>query len=110
MNLRTLVLVALTAVAGSAMGCAKSAHQEGTALEGAEKEAFGRMSVEELSAKMDEAKAGKLELAVFDNNQHERFDKGHIPGAKWVAFNDVKASDLPANKDATLVFYCANEH
>ena len=33
-----------------------------------------------------------------------------MPGAKWVKFNEVKASDLPADKASTLVFYCANEH
>jgi rhodanese-related sulfurtransferase len=68
------------------------------------------MSIEELESKMTAAKAGQLKLAVFDNNQREVFDKGHIPTAKWVAFDKVQASDLPADKDTTLVFYCANEH
>ena len=59
---------------------------------------------------MSDAKAGKGKLAVFDNNQREVFDKGHIPGARWVDFKDIKTSDLPADKDTPLVFYCSNEH
>jgi rhodanese-related sulfurtransferase len=47
---------------------------------------------------------------VFDNNQKERFDKGHIPGAKWVNPSEITAATLPANKSATLVFYCADPH
>jgi ABC-type enterochelin transport system substrate-binding protein len=46
---------------------------------------------------------------VFDNNPKEMFDEGHLPGAKWVEFDKVKADVLPADKKATLVFYCANE-
>ena len=49
-------------------------------------------------------------LTVIDNNSRERFQKSHVPTAKWVSFLDVKASDLPASKDSRLVFYCANEH
>jgi hypothetical protein len=80
-------------------GSAEEAHAE-----------FGKMSVDELQAKMDEAKAGKAKLFVYDNNDAKHYADGHIPGAKWVKFNEVKASDLPPEKDATLVFYCANEH
>jgi rhodanese-related sulfurtransferase len=47
---------------------------------------------------------------VFDNNQKERFDKGHVPGAKWVDPSSVTAAVLPADKTATLVFYCADTH
>jgi len=74
------------------------------------KESFGRLTVDELTARMSDAKAGKGKLAIFDNNQREDFDKGHIPGARWVDFKDVKASDLPADKDTPLVFYCSSEH
>ena len=49
-------------------------------------------------------------LTVIDNNTESRYRKSHVPTAKWVAFNDVKASDLPADKAQRLVFYCANEH
>ena len=47
---------------------------------------------------------------VFDNNGKDVYDKEHVPSAKWVAFDKVTAADLPADKDATLVFYCMNDH
>lgn len=47
---------------------------------------------------------------VYDNNNKAVYDKGHLPGAKWLDFAEVKESDLPSDKAATLVFYCANEH
>ena len=73
-------------------------------------EAFGRLTVDELAAKMKAAKEGTIKLAVFDNNERQRFDKGHIPGATWVKFDAVKASDLPADRETTLVFYCTNQY
>jgi Rhodanese-like domain len=111
MNARIFVIGALAAtVATGAAGCKKNAEDHGGDTAVAEKESFGRLSVDELDAQMNDAKAGKLKLAVFDNNHKDRFDKGHIPGAKWVAFDKIQASDLPADKDTELVFYCANEH
>ena len=71
---------------------------------------FQSLSLADLNAKMSEAKAGKLVLQLIDNNSLERWKSSHIPGAKWVLYDEVKASDLPADKTATLVFYCANEH
>jgi rhodanese-related sulfurtransferase len=47
---------------------------------------------------------------VYDNNSEDRYKVSHVPTAKWVQFDEVKASDLPQEKDAKLVFYCANEH
>ncbi len=47
---------------------------------------------------------------VFDNNAKDVYDKGHVPTAKWVAFNAVKESDLPKDKSRKLIFYCANTH
>jgi len=111
MSPRTLAHFGLFLLAlAAAPACAKSGHDatKGGTVE--EKELFGRLSLSELEAKMTAAKAGQLKLAVFDNNEHERFMKSHIPGAKWVQFDKVQASDLPGDKDTTLVFYCANEH
>lgn len=73
-------------------------------------EPFGRFTIEQLDAKLKEAKAGKLKLYIFDNNSHERYQKSHLPGARWVDYSKLQVSDLPKEKDATLVFYCANEH
>ncbi|MFO0760215.1 MAG: rhodanese-like domain-containing protein [Byssovorax sp.] len=113
MKHRTILWLMLLALPlGSALGCAKQRQEGGPKAEAsaAEAEPFGRMTMEELDARMAEAKAGKLNLKIYDNNHKDVFEKGHIPGATWVAFNEIKASDLPADKEATLVFYCANEH
>ncbi|MDI1475204.1 rhodanese-like domain-containing protein [Polyangium sp. y55x31] len=103
------MFVALAAALLLAMpGCKKPGGSAGE--HGAEAEAFGRLSVDEVEAKMKEAKEGKLAFHVIDNNARKVFDKGHLPGAKWVDHENVRAEDLPADKEATLVFYCANDH
>jgi hypothetical protein len=103
------LFIALAAVALVASpGCKKSA--EGTGEHGSEAEAFGRLTVDEVEAKMKEAKDGKLAFFVIDNNAKPVYAKGHLPGAKWVDHENVQASALPADKEATLVFYCANDH
>ena len=66
---------------------------------------FGSLTVQQVSTRLKD-KA----FFVFDNNNYERFQKGHIPGAKWLNPYAVKAGDLPTDKSATLVFYCASEH
>jgi rhodanese-related sulfurtransferase len=76
----------------------------------AEKEPFGRLTIEDVEAKIALAKQGKTAFYVFDNNQKSRFEQGHVPGAKWVPSDAVKEADLPADKNATLVFYCGSEH
>lgn len=102
------IALALFAIAG----CHKADDAPGKSAASASEpaEAFGELTVDQVAQKMDEAKAGKAALYVYDNNDKDVFTKGHLPGAKWVKFNDVQASDLPADKDATLVFYCHNEH
>jgi hypothetical protein len=69
------------------------------------KDGFSELTVDQVQALLD-----KKEVSVFDNNSKERWQESHLPGAKWVAFNGVKAQDLPKEKDRKLVFYCANEH
>lgn len=64
------------------------------------------LTVAEVSARLA-ARDGKT--VAIDCNSKERFAKGHLPGARWVAYDAVSASDLPADKATTLVFYCANE-
>jgi rhodanese-related sulfurtransferase len=118
MKLQQARWIGLFAVALSVTACAKS-EVEGASKEGAKAAeakpaevkaaTFGRLTLTDLQSRMAAAKAGKLALFIFDNNGKERFEQGHIPGAKWVQFSDVKAADLPADKEATLVFYCASE-
>jgi rhodanese-related sulfurtransferase len=51
---------------------------------------------------------GKPSTFFLDVNSPKRFAQGHVPGAKNLAAHGVSAGDLPLDKDATLVFYCAN--
>lgn len=71
---------------------------------------LGKLSIAELEVKMQEAKAGRLPLYIYDNNSKERYAESHLPGAKWVEFDEITANDLPTDHGATLVFYCSNEH
>ncbi len=48
-------------------------------------------------------------IHIYDANPPERYAKGHIPGAKWIHYDKVDTSDLPEDKQARLVFYCANQ-
>jgi hypothetical protein len=71
---------------------------------------FGRLSIAELELKIAEAKTGKGKLAIYDNNSLDRYQRSHIPTARWVDYTAIQASDLPKDRDTSLVFYCANEH
>lgn len=73
--------------------------------EQASSEAFHRMTVDELSAAIQNHE----NVTIFDNNRQERYAQGHIPGARWVSYDAVNASVLPSDHSARLVFYCANE-
>lgn len=64
------------------------------------------MTVDQVQARVA-AHDGKT--FVFDDNPRDRYDRGHVPGARWVESGDVSAAVLPPDKEATLVFYCANE-
>jgi rhodanese-related sulfurtransferase len=68
------------------------------------KDAFGRLTIDQVNELI-----AKKDGFIFDNNSKETYAKGHVPTAKWVAFNDLSAADLPASKDAKLVFYCGDE-
>jgi hypothetical protein len=68
-------------------------------------EGFGELTVDQVDQLIQSKSAD-----VFDNNSLDDWRKGHVPGAKWVKFNDVKATDLPQDKGRELVFYCHNEH
>ncbi len=100
-----LPLVLLLALA--AAGCNTQKIADSKSASAHEEEDLPAMTPDEVEARLAK-KDGTF--FVIDNNPKEMFDKGRVPGAKWVAFDEVKASDLPENKDATLVFYCANEH
>ena len=86
------------AVAVMALACSAHAADK-------EKEPFGSLSVDEVQ-KLVDAKGAD----IFDNNSQERWQEGHVPGAKWVNPHELKAEALPKDKARKLVFYCANEH
>ena len=68
-------------------------------------EGFSDLTIDQVSDLI-----ARKDADVFDNNQKDVYDKGHVPTAKWVAFDAVKESDLPKDKSRKLVFYCANTH
>lgn len=64
----------------------------------------GKTSVAEVAAMLKRKDA----VYVFDANNRESYLKGHVPGARWVQYDAITAADLPASKDAKLIFYCFN--
>jgi len=74
---------------------------------GAEKPAqgFGELTVDQVAARI-----GTPGVHIFDNNHREEWVRGHVPTATWVDYATMTTADLPADKNATLIFYCANEH
>ncbi len=68
------------------------------------------LTIAQVESDLADAKAGKLKLAIYDANSAERYAQSHLPTARWVDHSKLAASDLPADKDTRLVFYCANEH
>jgi hypothetical protein len=67
-------------------------------------EPFGKLTVEEVAAEL-----GKTRVYLFDVNPRSVYEAGHLPGARSV-WRSIEASDLPADKNARLVFYCKNPH
>jgi rhodanese-related sulfurtransferase len=66
---------------------------------------FTMMDAAAVNAAID----AKQTLFVFDANSKASYESRHVPGSTWVVYNKLKAEQLPAAKDAKLVFYCANE-
>jgi rhodanese-related sulfurtransferase len=54
------------------------------------------------------SKVGEGRVTVFDVNSRESFREGHVPGARHLDPMTYRASDLPHDKDAMVVFYCSN--
>lgn len=103
-------LVAASLVPASlALACGKD-HDCGCShdkMTGEAKPSFKTATVAEV-AKLHESKAA----AIFDANTPEwRTKEGIIPGAKLLssAVSYDVAKELPAQKDAKLVFYCAGQ-
>ena len=104
------VLTTVPVLAMLAFGCSRAATppQGGahvTTQPTAEREIPG-MTVDELAGMIDRHEA----VAVYDANGRERYERGHIPGARYVGHDEVTAAMLPADRATRLVFYCYNEH
>jgi rhodanese-related sulfurtransferase len=69
----------------------------------ADKEPFGRMTVDEVSTHL-----GQAGFFVFDANSDQMYASGHVPGAKHVSYRTYPQKALPADRTSTLIFYCAN--
>ena len=65
------------------------------------------MDIPELTVDEVEARLGRPDFFVFDNNGEGRWKRSHVPGAKNLNPYSFEASELPADKAATLVFYCS---
>lgn len=48
------------------------------------------------------------QVTTFDVNSRQSWMLAHVPGAIHIDPAEYKDSDLPANKDTALVFYCSN--
>lgn len=115
LSVSALVLALVSAGCGGNKACCKGGANSPCAhpAEGGEKheehhagaESFKMLSLAEFDALRAANAKGTF---VFDANGPDSYKAGHIPGAVWVAHDGVKAELLPADKNANLVFYCAN--
>lgn len=64
------------------------------------------MDIPALSVAEVAARLGQPGFHVFDNNGAGRWRRSHVPGAKHLNPYHYEASALPADRSATLVFYC----
>lgn len=53
------------------------------------------------------ARLGQAGFHVFDNNGAGRYRRSHVPGAVHLNAYGYEPGALPADRAATLVFYCA---
>ena len=68
-----------------------------------EKEPFKRLKVKEV-----EQRLGQPNVHIYDGNSQETYEKGHVPGAVNLHSKDITDGILPADQEATLIFYCQN--
>jgi len=67
-----------------------------------DKGTLNEMTVQEVAKRL-----GQRNFFVIDNNNRGRWASGHVPGAKNLNAGEFTQADLPPDKSATLVFYCA---
>ena len=69
----------------------------------AETTTFPELSVEEAAELIAQGRA-----IVIDVNPRRRWASGHLPGAINLDPSEFTEADIPADKGATLIFYCAD--
>lgn len=67
-------------------------------------EPFKRISADDLAGKLQRNEA----VSIYDANMRDRYEQGHIPGARWIDVLAFTPSELPSDARAPLVFYCFN--
>jgi len=70
-----------------------------------EPEPFKRMSIKGVDKIL-----GQPNVFIYDGNSQETYEEGHVPGAVNLHSSDIKEGVLPADRNATLIFYCQNTH
>jgi hypothetical protein len=101
--MRTMLIAAVLSLAAHA-GCSKSDSTESASTGSAAEASFPAMTVDEV----DRAITAKQAQAVDCNMVSTRKQDGVVPGAIVVSSLHYAASELPADKTAKLVFYCAD--
>lgn len=71
----------------------------------AEDQGWSEISLDDLKVAIKDGKT-----VLFDNNPKFVWEERRLPGAKWLHAQKYEASDLPADKDTPLVFYCMNDN
>lgn len=99
---KLLALSLLLAACGGGTSSSTASTTETSGTESAE--AFATITVEAVAAGI--APEASPRLAVFDANDRETYDSGHVPGATWVHYDSLTASILPSDTAAPVVFYC----
>jgi hypothetical protein len=67
-----------------------------------------RIAVGHTAAEDVHARLGEPDLHLLDCNLEFGWRAGHLPGARYVGYDDLNPAVLPANRHATLVFYCGS--
>lgn len=111
--MRLSAALILSALSISAFACTRNEPSGGSksaapsdSAKTAEAQPFKELSISDVEQKL----AAAQKPYVYDANPREVYDKHHVPGATWIQFDQVVASMFPADKNAQLIFYCANTH
>jgi len=57
---------------------------------------------------LQQLQAPPPQITVIDVNSVQSWTKAHVPGARHLDPQAFTAADLPADKQAAVVFYCSN--